>query len=331
MNCSRNLCKQIFCVLLVLSAMVGLSVTAAANVWTAPTDKDYKEDVYHILDEEDGRRTINLFLSNFSEANLLAYDATTATDGEVLKTLFKHFELNALNYSGVTVGSDGGSGKVMVITQNTIEKAAKNMFGLAFTKHPVADFKGYEDGSYVVTANAAGSPLKVLSIAKYVEYRGENVYEAYFTIYKTEANIENYYSYEPMLANETPALKAIGEGVAKFTYVGGDGITAFRLTGYNLTQINKAELVYTNPNEPSVLSAIPTTEATFTEQAQNDATTNTVDTQTTISDKAVINEVKDKADLDRLIYVTVFVVVAAVAATVIIVAVYRKKKEKTAE
>ena len=257
--------------------------------------------------------------------------------------------------------SSPGSGKTMTVTQDTIEKAAKNMFNRTFTVHPVAGFSGYKDGNYIVTANEAGSPPKVLSIASYIEYYGKNDYKVQFEIYKTETNIDDYYSCSSNEAAQASALQKIGDGSANFNNVGGTGSSAFRLTSYFLDMLNTTEFVYTKPNKP--ISTGATTTAPKTTIAQQttmikETTTlqKTTVTQTTeisstrtetlsiaetsavskestnVSDKAVINDTEpgnnsaDKSDANKTIIISVIVVCAALAATVVIVLLFKKMK-----
>lgn len=334
MKSSQNFFRRLLCVPAAFLIFFASSVTAFADVWIPPTDKYYNEDVYNILNSAEGRRSMNLFLSNFSEANLESYNPSGTSDADVLKILLKHFELNAPLYSGVTVTSDGSSGIIMTITQSTVEKAAKNMFNRQLTKHPAGGFAGYRDGKYICTANQAGSQLKVLSIANYIEYFGDNKYEAFFTVYKVESNIDKYYSNTASEIEKVSGVKKIGEGSAPFNYVGGTGSSAFRLAGYSLSEIDKSQLIYTQPNEPVVQSvttqapqtSTPTSE-TSTEQTLPVTQSDTTKQETTIGDKAVIDDEKDKADLRKLAIITVLVVLTAAGATGVILLAYQKKKK----
>ena len=352
--------KRLLSLVLASLMLFMLSIPSFADLWVAPTDAYYKKDVYYLLDDASGRRKMNLFLSNFSEASLKTFDSKKTSDKDILNFLFKHFELNASLYSGVIINDDGVSGKVMTVTQDTIEKAAKNMFNRTFTSHPVSGFSGYKDGNYIVTADEAGSPLKVLSIASYIEYYGKNDYKVQFEIYKTESNIDDYYSCSSNEA-QTAALQKIGEGSANFNYVGGTGSSAFRLTSYFIDPLNTTEFIYTKPNKPistGVTTTAPKTTitqqtTTFTETTTLQKTTATQTSEisssqtetlpvsetsavskesTTISDKAVINDAEnkknseDKSESNKLILITVFVVLAAITATVIIVLLFKKKK-----
>jgi len=248
--------------------------------------------------------------------------------------LMKHFELNAALYSGVTLSKNGSSEQIMTITQNTVEKAAKKMFNRQFTKHPIGGFAGYRDGKYICTANQAGSQLKVLSIANYIEYFGDNKYEAFFTVYKVESDIDKYYSDNASEIEKVPGIKKIGEGSAIFNYVGGTGSSAFRLAEYSLSEIDKTQLIYTQPNEP-VVQVVTTqtpqtstpTQETSTGPTQTLTQDDTTKQESTIGDKAVIDDEKDKADLRKLILITVLVVLTAVGATGVILLVYQKKKK----
>ena len=208
------------------------------------------------------------------------------------------------------------------------------MFNRSFTKHPAGGFTGYLNGNYICTANQAGSQLKVLSIANYIEYFGDNKYEAYFTVYKVASDIDQYYSDTASEIEKVPGIKKIGEGSATFNYAGGTGSSAFRLAGYSLSEIDQTQLLYTQPNEPVVEAA--TTQAPKTTAPSQETgigqtrplTENTTTTQnSTISDKAVIDDEKDKADIRRLVLITVFVVLTAAGATGVILLVYHKKRK----
>jgi hypothetical protein len=332
MKSSLLFVKRALSVLLAFMVFSAFSVTVYADVWIAPSDKYYNKDVYYILNSSDGRRSMNLFLSNFSEANLENFDPEVTSDLDVLKIVFKHFELNADSYSGVTLSNDGVSGEIITVTQSTVEKAAKNMFNRTFTNHPVGSFQGFQNGNYIFTANQAGSQLKVLSIANYIEYFGDNVYEAYFSVYKADSDIDKYYSYQSFGKELPNGIKRIGEGSAKFNYVGGTGSSAFRLVGYKLSEIDKAELLYTQQNEPvTFITTKPPDPATkvqtTAEQTQPMAENNLSSEETTISGKAVIDEKTDKADLNRLVVITVVVLLASAGASAAIFLIYNRKKK----
>ncbi len=337
MKSSQKLFKRLFTALLAFVIFSAFSTIAFADVWIPPTDQFYKEEAYYILQSAAGRRSMNLFLSNFSEANMERFEPAVTTDAQVLKILLKHFELNAGSYSGVSVKSEGGV-KVMTITQSTIEKAAKNMFNRTFNKHPAAGFEGFQNGSYTATAAQAGMELRVLSVANYIEYFGDNIYEAFFTIYKVESGIDKYYSYQSFEMEDNAAIKKIGSGSAKFNYLDGTGLSAFRLAEYSLNDdINRVELMVMKPNEPVVPAAIdpvsktdaqPATQAT-TDQTPPLTDDNASSEVTTISGKSVIDEDKDNTDRNKLVIATAVALSTAVGATVTIVIIYKKKKEQS--
>jgi len=328
MTFSKGFSKRLLSGLLAILMIFILSVTVFADAWEpAGEDAYYNKNVDNLLNEASGRRKMNLFLSNFSEANLHDFDSENdlfnTSDMDILAYLFKHFELNASLYPSVSIINDGDFGKIMTVSLSTVEKAEKRMFYRPFTKSPVTDFSGYRNGMYIVTANEAYSQLKVLSIADRLKYNGDGVYMVEFEIYKTESNIDNYYSYSSDEAIKSSSLKGIGEGYAEFNYVGGTGSAAFRLVSYELIDIDKSELVYTQANEPVLtdITTIATTNATTNEQ-----TDKTSYQETTISDKAVINDAKDKADLYKLILLTGLVILTAITATGIIILVFKKRK-----
>ena len=325
--------SRVFCVIVPVLLLFCLCVPVYADAWIPPSDAYYNDDVYNLLAEPAGRQSMNYFLSNYSEANLATGDIKDMSDKAVLTFLFKHFELNASLYPGVSITNNGNSHKVMTVSKSTVEKAAERMFNRSWSKHPVADFKGYSSGFYHVTADNAGKPLKILSIANHIEYFGNNQYTVFFSIYKTESINESLYSLLESDIYDKAAFVKIGSGEAEFNYIGGKGLTAFKLLRYTLDELEKSELVYTQANEPvtdsitgppPVTSSTTVTDTTTTDAAISDGSTSR--DETAASGKAVIGETVDQKPSVRLVYITVVVILAAVAATAVILLVYKKKK-----
>jgi len=320
--------KRLLYAMLSILLISVISVPAFADSWIPPNA--IKDDmVLSMLDTPDGRKNINLFLSNFSEANLEKYGDGLSGDGApslyTVDFLYKHIELNASSYKDVVIKNDGISGKIMSIPLATFVKASKTLLGLDVdsTGDKPESGKDYNNGYFNVTADQVNSPKKVFSVASgSIKYVGHNIYYIYqvdFVIYKTDSKIDNsFYCYTAKEATKVSSLKKIGDGTADFIYVGGSGPSAFELYGYSLKQFDKSELLYTEANKP-VKTDIATT-------AASEESTVSPSVTTTAKDKATISDTVGQSNTRALIFLTVAVALAAVAATVLIVKVYKKKE-----
>ena len=317
-----NIPKRLLCAMLSILLISVISIPAFADGWI-PSSAIYDKKILRLLDTTNGRKAMNLFLSNFSEANVDQYGSVESVPSMYkVDFLYKHFELNASLYGDVVIENNGNS-IIMIIPQATFEKTAKKLLGLEITPEydNPADGKGYENGYFHVTANQVNSPKKVLSIASKIEYYGypgKELYTVNFAIYKAVSIKDSFYSFSSKEAANNPSLKRIGDGTADFIYIGGTGSSAFELSGYSLKQFDKSELLYTEANEP-VKAGVATT-------ATSEESTISPSVITTAKDKTDKSDTAGQSNTRALILLTVAVVLVAVAATVLIVKVYKKKE-----
>ena len=114
--------KKLLTVLIILSLFISmLSLYIRADDWHSP---DEFSNYFVAKQTYDDAYSINVFLSNYTEANVINFNSNTS-DSVVVNAMLKHFELNAAAYSSNVSVFDSSYGKYMSINGSYFEKRTK--------------------------------------------------------------------------------------------------------------------------------------------------------------------------------------------------------------
>lgn len=256
--------KRLLCLLFTCLFVFLISISVAADAWIPP-DNDCNYNLIASCGSKDECRAVNVFVSNYVEANVAVFGYNSDTSAAIKGTL-KHFELNPGVYPD-EVSSFRENGKTyMKLTSDVFERRVKKLFGRTVS---AKDCPGYQpDGDIIVSADNYDATITVFGSVAWIEYYGNHEYYAWFDVFRSPSGVAGKYNIPNYdLPN---GLDAIGSGYAYFYYYGDLDKTSFSSTDFELNEIhvNLSEAVpYANANEPYV----PATTAPATEPAPTQA------------------------------------------------------------
>ncbi|MBR0510678.1 MAG: hypothetical protein IJJ85_11230 [Clostridia bacterium] len=194
----------------------------------------------------EGGRTVSLFLSNFAETGLTAYDGS-ASDSVVNNCVLKHMELNASQFSpDVKILTDTNGQQYMTIPAERFQRRAQQMFGRAVS---AAGCPGYLNGQVVVRADNANAPIRLVALPDHwIGYEGNYRYSTAFTVYRVdEGSPSALYGYADM-QEDTLSQKAtkLYTGSVKFEYRGDPDATSFDTWDLHLISYSTSGAVTAN-------------------------------------------------------------------------------------
>jgi len=308
--------KKLMVMLLAMILCLAAPLSAAADALI------YDEGANPYLCEcwfsSDSCKGLNVFLSNFAEANVTYYNRSTP---DAITGTLKHFELNGPLYSDVSCKKLEDGTKYMVIDGKTFENKAKQIFNVNIK---ASDLPGYKNGKLYAEAANFGAPITVFATATSVEYIGNYCYYVEFNVYRSKGEIKDRYSIPP---RDLPADKVekIAEGECELHFTGPltqDTFKAsdFSVVSYWLNDHDPADFQYTNVNKWVVLEEVK----------EDTDTDSSVPADDTLSDKDTVNETKEGSDgvsidTTTLIIIGAVILVLAVAVLIIILVCFRKK------
>lgn len=302
------------CLALLLCAM--LALPAAADAWIPPTDDGgYNEALVYLPYAEGDCKPLNVFLSNYAEANLAEFDPFAA-DALASEVTLKHFELNPTAYpEDVLCETDANGAAYMRITGEKYEERVSALFGRALKAE---DCPGYQDGAIYVTAENYGAPVQVFAHAVFCNYMGDGHYYVAFDVYKVMDGVADCYALADIPEDGT--AQQLGRGYANFSYAGDMGATEFHAYNFTLVDfwMNAENIPYTNenlpytPEEPTTEPPVQTPDAPAMEKGALE-----------MQDVSALGEPADR--MRTVCLVIVGVAVLAVAVVTVILVKWRKK------
>lgn len=185
-----------------------------------------------LCSSQNGQHAVSLFLSNFAETGLPAYDETTDA-ATMAACIFKHIELNYTQFdeSDVLVGTDDNGRKYLYVSGKKLGDRAADLFDVGLNPDFVP---GYRDGRFCVTADHAGDPITLFAAPTGpIEYTGDRNYEVNFTVFRANGGVKNEL-YTAYWRSDPPGSTMLYTGRAVFTYRGDPDATEFSTADLHL-------------------------------------------------------------------------------------------------
>ena len=185
-----------------------------------------------LCSSQNGQHAVSLFLSNFAETGLPAYDETTDA-ATMAACIFKHIELNYTQFDGsdVRVGMDDNGQKYLYVSGKKLGDRAADLFDVGLNPDFVP---GYRDGRFCVTADHAGDKITLFAAPiDAISYSGDREYTVRFGVFRANGGVTSdmYTSY---WGTDLPDAALLYEGSAVFTYRGDPDATEFSSTELHL-------------------------------------------------------------------------------------------------
>jgi|GEM_PF-3182968 len=225
-----------------------LAVPALADAWVPP-DNNVN---YYLLDapwamEDTNRRTLNIFVSNYCEAGLLAYNSI-ADDArtQAMTTALKHIELNGL---AEDVYTENGK-TVMKVNGKKFSSVCDRLFDMDIK---ASSCPGYRDGAIYVTADNYKPEPHIIAAVHYCDYLGNGNYTLNFTVFRGASSVADYYKVEHYELEENSDLVEVGSGTASLYYMG--TASTFKVEDLELRTISvagcdRSDIPYLTANDP---------------------------------------------------------------------------------
>lgn len=223
--------KALTVILSLILTMLCLSANVYADVWIPP--EDCNEYLVYLPGME-GCDALNIFVSNYIEAGVFEYSDTDPSS-LIIKSMLKHFELNADAYKDYVTILAGNDGKYMKIDADIFEERTLELYNITIDPSSV---DGYNNGYIYASADYADTTIKYMAGVKYCEYEYGNRYELEFYIYYCESGVADLYDKPYNELNELDNIDVIGEGSCEFLYYGDITNTKFKPSDFTIAEID---------------------------------------------------------------------------------------------
>lgn len=252
--------NRLFPLLLAVLLCTAMVLPAHADAWLPPADDNVNWNIIDYIYQDQSCRALNVFLSNYCEANISFY-SSSSPDSVAINGLLKHFELNPLAYPGAVWQETLSNGKTyMAISGSQFETSMRALYNRSVS---AASVPGYLNGTIYVTASDYNQGVSEFASAMSGGYMGDNTYTVYFRVLRAHSGFDRKYTcaYHNLPSNQ---VTDIGDGMATFRYDGGTDTTEFSPRDFVLIEYEQSAsgISHTNSNLPYSGAATDVTSAT---------------------------------------------------------------------
>ncbi|MCQ2418563.1 MAG: hypothetical protein MJ085_02145 [Clostridia bacterium] len=223
--------RRFLCLLFACLFAFSAAISAAADAWIPPDDCNI-----HLIDScyyKDECRALNVFVSNYIEANVQNFSASSPVSAAINGTL-KHFELNPDVYPDEVSSFREDGTTYMKIKSGTFERKIYSLFRRDVDAE---DCQGYQDdGTIIVSAENYDAAITVFGSVYYVEYITYGEYIAHFDVFRSLGGVAGKYNIPCYDLPES--LEKIGSGEARFNYYGDPSEDSFVPTDFSLLEFS---------------------------------------------------------------------------------------------